>query len=573
MPNLKLNSTTMLSIKTICKSFLITSLISISLCQLYTQDQRIGINTIDPTATLDVFDNSSSTELKVRNTSLSRIIIDGASPSLDLHLSGIRKAFIGWSNNTMKMYSSPSVPPFDFNYPTLSLTEERKVGINMGLTGNPIEALDVNGRIKVGNSTDSAVEAGTIRWNESTGDFEGYNGTEWLSLTPQRSKDWINENVLTSQSSHLSPSGNSLDDHLLGFSVCVSDDFAFAGAINDDIDSIDQGSVEVYRRVGGQWLQHAKLSSSQPRIDAGFGGAIDRDGDYLVVGARNDHGPQPNCGAVYVFHYNGTNWTEQAKLTASDATTDDLFGASLSIEGDRIVVGASAEDGNRGAIYVFNRNGTSWTQVAKLAPNDSDFVRFGWSVDIDGNYIVAGSPSHGVNSVGAAYIFFFNGSAWGQQAKLIHSDPSIFEYFGTSVAIDGDYVVVGSPEATTSVGRSGMAYVFQRSGTTWPQQFQLRPSTFEVSAEFGISVDIHGENIVIGSYKSNNNGIEAGIAFVFTRFGNVWNQQVKLHALNGQDRSSFGYSVSISSNHILVGAPEFDNLFNNNVGRAYFFNR
>jgi hypothetical protein len=186
-----------------------------------------------------------------------------------------------------------------------------------------------------------------------------------------------------------------------------------------------------------------------------FGFAVSTSGDAIVVGDHLDDNSGSDSGAAYVFVRDGTSWTQQAYLKASNAGEDDYFGYSVSISGDTIVVGAYQEDSNAtgvdgtqnndpytsfdsGAAYVFVRDGTMWTQQAYLkASNIGKQYSFGWSVSISGNTIVVGAPKEnaGATGSGAAYVFVRDGTSWTQQTHLKASNAGISDAFGISVGI------------------------------------------------------------------------------------------------------------------------------------------
>ena len=256
---------------------------------------------------------------------------------------------------------------------------------------------------------------------------------------------------------------------------------------------------------------------------------------------------------------------QQAYLKASNTDASDLFGFCVAISADTVVVGAFGESSNAtgvngnqsdnsapaaGAVYVFVRNGATWTLQAYLkASNSETFDQFGVSVAISGDTAVVGavgedSNATGVNgnqsnnsaiSAGAAYVFVRNGATWTQQAYLKASNTDAFDGFGVSVAISGERIVVGAPgESSNATGvngdqtdnsafQAGAAYLFVRNGTTWSQQAYLKASNTDVGDFFGYSVAISGETVIIGAPVE---ALEAGAAYVFVRNGATWTQQL-----------------------------------------------
>ena len=217
------------------------------------------------------------------------------------------------------------------------------------------------------------------------------------------------------------------------------------------------------------WGTEQKLTASDGTEDDHFGNSVSIDGDYAVIGAIWD---DDASGSAYIFHRNGTSWIEQTKLTASDGAPDDRFGSSVSISGDYAVIGAYGGDdilNNRGAAYIFHRSGTNWTQQAKISAYDgAEDDWFGWSVSIDGDYVVIGSVDDDDNgsASGSAYIFHRNGTTWTLQNKITASDGAASDEFGNSVSISGDYAVIGALWDYDNGSGSGSAYVFHRSVTS-----------------------------------------------------------------------------------------------------------
>ena len=181
-----------------------------------------------------------------------------------------------------------------------------------------------------------------------------------------------------------------------------------------------------------------------------FGVAVSIAGDYAIVGSHKDDDRGTNSGSAYIFMRSEGSWTEQAKLTASDGAEEDDFGARVSITDDYAIVGApfNRELGlNAGAAYIFNRDTTNWTEQAKLTASDGEaHDALGWSVSIDGDYAIVGATGADGNAVisGAAYVFNRDGEDWLEQAKIFANDGASSDFFGGCVSIDGDYAIIGA---------------------------------------------------------------------------------------------------------------------------------
>ena len=383
-------------------------------------------------------------------------------------------------------------------------------------------------------------------------------------------------------------------------------------------------------KAAGFTSQQAYVKASNPGAGNGFGLTVAVSGDTVVVGASAEDSSTKgvnsvpnqatsNSGAAYVFIRSSGTWSQQAYLKASNTEASDIFGQSVAISGDTIVVGASEEDSNAvgvnstgqannsasnsGAAYVFFRSGSTWSQQAYLKASNAEAIDiFGFSVAVSGDTVVVGALNEASNAVGvnanipaqannsstksgAAYVFTRSGSTWSQQAYLKASNTEAFDEFGRSVAVSGDTVVVGANgEASSGAGVngigqgennadiSGAAYVFTRSTGTWSQQAYLKASNTGANDNFGWSVAISQDVIVVGAYLESSNalGVDgnqadnssggSGAAFVFGRSGSIWSQQAYLKASNTEASDFFGYSVAVSGGTIISGANQEDSV-------------
>ncbi len=372
---------------------------------------------------------------------------------------------------------------------------------------------------------------------------------------------------------------------VFGSSVAISGLTAVVGAFGDNA---NRGSAYVFVRSGGYWSLQQKLTASDGAIGDFFGASVAISGDTAVVGVTLDDVDYTDQGSAYVFVRNGTTWSQQRKLTASDGWVGDIFGRSVAISGETAVVGAYGDDiyyADQGSAYVFVRNGVYWSQQWKLTASDATADDlFGWSVAISGDTVVAGAFYDDIsskNDQGSAYVFVRSGSSWSQQQKLTASDGAADDRFGHSVAISGDTVVVGAyyDDITPSFcicthHHQGSAYVFVRSGSSWGQQQKLTASDGAADEYFGWSVAISGNTVVVGAMGDDIGSLsDQGSAYIFVRSGSVWNQEQKLTASDGATSDTFGKSVAISCDTVVVGAP-WDNIgSSSDQGSAYVFVR
>ena len=363
--------------------------------------------------------------------------------------------------------------------------------------------------------------------------------------------------------------------------AAANDRFGHAVATNGDTVVIgawaknsNTGAAYIFERNQGgaeNWGQVQKLTASDAAANDQFGRSVAINGDTVVVGAS---GKNSSAGAAYTFKRNqggAENWGQVQKLTASDAAGFDNFGWSVAINADTVVVGAWIKNSNTGAAYIFERNqggAENWAQVQKLTATDAAANNFfGYSVAIDGDTVVVGA--HG-KLPGAAYIFERNqGGAgnWGQVRNLTASDGVGGDQFGISVAINNDTVAVGAIHGNR--GTSGAVYIFERNQNgveSWGQVKELTADDADLLDEFGISVAIDGDTLVVGAWAMNL--LTGGAAYIFERNQNGvegWGQVQKITASDVAAHDQFGSSVGIDGETVVVGAVGK----NSNTGAAY----
>jgi hypothetical protein len=371
----------------------------------------------------------------------------------------------------------------------------------------------------------------------------------------------------------LAADGN--DNDWFGYSVSVSGNYAIVGAYEDDVNGTDSGSAYIFFFDGTSWSEQAKLTAADGAADDEFGFSVSISGDYAIVGAyKNDAN-----GSAYIFKRDGTSWSEQAKLLAADGAADDYFGHSVSISGDYAIVGANWDDDDLddcGSAYIFKRDGTSWSEQRKLLAYDfalSD--HFGGSVSISGDCAIVGAHANDDSGVGSgsAYIFKRDGTNWSLQGKLTASDAAAYDYFGVSVSINGDYAIVGAYGDDDNGGYSGSAYIFTPNDVdpnNWDQVAKLTASDGAAVDNFGYSVSVSGDYAIVGAWQDDDNGTDCGSAYIFKRDGTSWSEQAKLLASDGNDFDRFGCSVSISGDYAIVGAYQDDDN-GTDSGSAYIF--
>ena len=407
-------------------------------------------------------------------------------------------------------------------------------------------------------------------------------------------------------------------EDVFGWSIAISGNQAVVGAHAEDHDVNGAnplnfaGSAYVFEKINGNWVQTQKLVAADRGIYDNFGFSVAISGNQLVVGAYNENNDMNganelfSAGSAYVFEKNNGSWVQTQKLVAADRGADDNFGYSVAISDNQVVVGAYAEDHDvnganelnfAGSAYVFEKENGSWVQTQKLVAADrgaNDY--FGESVAISDNQVVVGAHAedHDVNGAnalnfaGSAYVFEKINGNWGQTQKIVAADRGANDQFGNCVAISGNQLVVGAKGESHDVNGdnalnfAGSAYVFEKENGSWIQTQKIVASDRGVDDYFGNSVAISGNHLVVGAWHENHdvNGANAlnfaGSAYVFEKINGSWGQTQKLVAADRGTGDYFGNSVSISGNQLAVGAFGEDHDVNGDnalsyAGSAYFF--
>jgi uncharacterized delta-60 repeat protein len=392
--------------------------------------------------------------------------------------------------------------------------------------------------------------------------------------------------ILQGQVEVTAPDGAKLDE--LGSSVAISGNTAVVGAPFVKSGSNQRtGAAYVFVRNGADWAFQQKLLTFDTPLDGNtvynFGTSVGISGNTIVVGSQPNgfDNRVPFNGVAHIFVRTGTTWSPQQKLMANDGSGGDYFGISVAISGDTVIVGSEFTVINAeleaGEAFIFSRNGTTWTKQAKLLEPVTALrlSYFGASVAVNGDTAVVGSPIDSNNGNGAAYVFVRSNNVWSVQPPLLPSNPSGADEFGNSVSVSGDTIIVGAPaHDVNGVNDQGAAYVFTRTGNAWSQQQILTASDGSVGNVFGNSVAISGNQLVIGAHLAYVNGVQQqGKAYRFARLATTWlpvaapDGRPFLTAADGSDFTAFGVSVAISGDTVIAGAVGL----NNSTGAAYIF--
>ncbi|HEV7782892.1 MAG TPA: FG-GAP repeat protein [Chitinophagaceae bacterium] len=306
-----------------------------------------------------------------------------------------------------------------------------------------------------------------------------------------------------------------------------------------------------------------------------FGRSVAISGNFAIIGAPGDqNGFFANQGSAYIFFFDGVNWVQQQKLTASDGAANDGFGNDVSVSGNFVVVGASKDDNganvDQGSVYIFFYNGTTWNQVQKIdhlsgGPGD----QFGYSVCMKGNSVIIGSPYDdigGNNAQGSADVYGYNGTTWVFQDRLTAADGAVTDNFGLDVTVDGIYAFVGAPfDDVTPNADQGSVHQYFFNGTNWVFQLKItNPNSPTAGDRFGTSVSVSATYCVIGEpFSGISDQMGAAYVYHYIGFGWFYHQRIQPPSFTtGNGAANSGMSVAISGDYFIVVAPAMsENIF------------
>ncbi len=330
-------------------------------------------------------------------------------------------------------------------------------------------------------------------------------------------------------------------DDFFGASVSISGDYALVGAHQEDENaSGDQnfsnsGSAYIFKNEAGTWTEVQKIAASDRSAVDYFGYSVSISGDYAIIGAyledENAAGGATlsNPGSAYVFKNNAGTWSQIKKLVASDRGAEDFFGFSVSISGDYAIVGAYQEDqnvsggatlANSGSAYIFKNNSDAWTQVQKIVALDRGLGdQYGYSVSISGDYAIVGASlededeagNNNFFNAGSAYVYMNDAGTWSHARKLVPTDRTNSDLFGSSVAIGGNYCLVGAYQEDHDVNgdnfasNAGSVYIFKNF-----VEISVNQSTTNIAddSSFNFGVVNMGESSEVIEFTIANSGAD-----------------------------------------------------------------
>lgn len=409
----------------------------------------------------------------------------------------------------------------------------------------------------------------------------GFTGAAYVFEKPV--SGWV-----TATESAMFLASDKSDGDNFGISVGIADNVIICGSYWSDLLGSSSGSAYIYEKPATGWTNSTETTRFLPEVTTSntydeFSRSLDISGDYAVVGSANYNAKQ---GRATVLHFNGLGWDKVAELTASDAAKENYFGYSVAISDSTIVVGAYSAKGTAnitGKLYLFKMPPTGWfdmTETAVLLPSDLTlYDNFGYSVDIDGDVVVASSPmdDDAGTSSGSVYVFEKPASGWTsmtETAKLRANDGASYDSFGNLVKIKDSLIVVSANIDDVTYSNQGSAYVFVKPATGWATSYQtakLVASDPEDNMNFCSSIAFQGENIVIGTGFADVAYNDQGTIYVYERPLTGWTdmtETARLTSLAPSFSDNLGMSVAANDTMIIAGAPQ-----DNNKGLIYVFKK
>ena len=395
------------------------------------------------------------------------------------------------------------------------------------------------------------------------------------------------------------------------------------------------GAVYIYKRTGSSWTQEAYLKAVNGDSGDWFGHSISISKDTASISAFQEQSNQTTitdgatassnnsnlaAGAVYIYKRTGATWAQEAYIKSVNNNMGDNFGTSVEIDNNTLAVSANNEASNQititngptassnnsnsssGAVYIYTRTGTSWSQQAYIKASNNDASdQFGYWVSIDVDTLAVGaiyessnqttitngttaSSDNSNNGSGAVYVYKRSGTSWAQEAYIKASNNDANDWFGRAVSVNAERLAVGAPfessnqstitngtsaSSNNSNSSSGAAYVYKRTGINWAQEAYIKAPNPDSNDNFGNSIQLNGDTLVVGApgessnqttitngttASSNNSNGASGAAYIFKRSGTTWSQEAYLKAVNNDSSDSFGRAVSLSGDTVAVGA-------------------
>lgn len=376
---------------------------------------------------------------------------------------------------------------------------------------------------------------------------------------------FVSGDSLANQAIVLAGDGKSMDN--FGYSAAIYGNTLLVGAHRADIDGvIDAGAAYVYVMNDEGWSEQAKLVVEPFFEGDTLGGIVALNNNIAVLGMMRRDEKGKDSGAVVTFEREMNKWEQRQILTASDTSSGDAFGQTIALNERFLVIGAPRHDASgedSGAAYVFERLNDEWHYQTKLvASHGKTGDLFGISVAIDGHTILVGADldDERAEDAGAVYVFTFNNTQWKQEAKLMASDGGKEDIFGVRVALSKDTALISARrDDTEELGvDAGSAYIFTRKKGVWVEQVKLVSPDGKADDRFGRGVALSEDIAIISAMNNDENGPDSGAVYVFANDEAGWRYVSKFVASGGMPDDKFGWNLGLSGNRVVVATPHHD---------------
>lgn len=351
-----------------------------------------------------------------------------------------------------------------------------------------------------------------------------------------------------------------------GRSVAISGDFGFISVpLENMFFTFTSGKVEVYRRNGEDFPRIGTLAPPDGAARDEFGRYLSANSEWLAVGAPVH---QSSRGAVYLYSLEGESWQFHSKLMATPAAEGARFGRSIAIDHARLAVGAPGANGDRGTVYLYRLEGSVWQLEAQVSATDGfaeDF--FGEAVALEGDRLLVGANGADINTQprdnrGAAYLFNRVGNSWTQAQKLTRPLGPPNQGFGVAVALSDRYAVIGAPAAEfAALSSAGVIQILQVEGSSLVLQEEIASSVPQQTAAFGSAIKLDGDRLFVGSPRATiPPGLQQGwVEELVNEFG-AWRRSEVIFTAAAADNDRFGDALALGPNFVLIGAPQKSSL-------------
>ncbi len=530
------------------------------------QAQNVGIGTTTPQTRLELKDTIKS-QLMISSkfyNDTSQLIFrnrDIINQGTDIILSSNRELGL--------RVSSKSDLSANTNDSILQITPQGRLGINISL---PQEKLDVRGNINLTGTIkvdkDGGADGQVLRSN-GNGTMQWDNISSVASTSASSGFGVWGDCAVNSVVSSYQPMADSASPAMqrYGASVSVSGNFAIVGGI---FGGVGYGAINFYQLIADKWVLNQKISGG---ISNGsfFGYSVSISGNYAVIGEpKYENVPGSFQGAAVVYQFNGSNWVFMQRLIDPTGANADDFGTSVCISGNRIIVGAYADDNgavsNQGSACIYQLNGSTWVLMQKiLDATGASQDNFGTSVSISGDFAIIGAPADDNGaffSQGSASVYRYLGGNWILSIRTTNPSGRSAVYWGTSVAVSGNSVIIGAPgDIVGTTSGQGTVSFFDFNGSNWLYAGKYSEPNRVGADAFGTSVSISGDYAIVGASNAQigSNPIQGSASLFFKFGGNLWQRLITITDPTGSINDNFGFAVGVNAvtKRFLVGAFGF----------------